>query len=74
MRETVASGIHEAAGQVQRAAGQVQYAVDRAQGGIGEIRAVIRAQPIVATLVVFALGYVFGRLGSLLPTGRSGHG
>ena len=31
----------------------------------------IRAQPITAALVVFALGYLFGRLGSLIPTGGS---
>jgi hypothetical protein len=33
------------------------------------VREVIRAQPITAALVVFALGYLFGRLGSLIPTG-----
>jgi len=27
---------------------------------------VIRAQPIASALVVFALGYIFGRLGSLI--------
>ena len=37
--------------------------------GVGEVRAVIRAQPITAALVVFALGYLFGRLGALIPTG-----
>jgi hypothetical protein len=35
------------------------------------VRDVIRAQPITAALVVFALGYLFGRLGSLIPTGGS---
>jgi hypothetical protein len=30
---------------------------------------VIRAQPITAALIVFTLGYLFGRLGALIPTG-----
>lgn len=59
---------------VQGAARQVQHAAWRAHGGVTEIREVIRAQPITAALLVFALGYFFGRLGSLIPSGRSsGH-
>lgn len=42
-------------------------AAHQADKGIGEIRSVIRAQPITAALIVFALGYLFGRIGSLLP-------
>ena len=34
----------------------------------GEVRDAIRAQPITAALVVFALGYLFGRLGALIPS------
>ena len=41
------------------------------KGGIAEVREVIRAQPITAALIVFALGYLFGRLGSLIPSGHS---
>jgi hypothetical protein len=55
--------------------GGIQNAVDRAQRaicgaacGIGEVRAAIRAQPITAALVVFALGYLFG---SVIPSRRS---
>lgn len=62
---------------VQRVAGGVHNAVEtvgsvacRAEGGVTEVRSVIRAQPITAALVVFALGYLFGRLGSLIPSGR----
>jgi hypothetical protein len=40
-------------------------------GGIAEVREVIRAQPITAALIVFALGYLFGRLGSLIPSRHS---
>jgi hypothetical protein len=42
-----------------------------AHDGIGEVREVIRAQPITAALMVFALGYLFGRLGALIPSGSS---
>jgi hypothetical protein len=37
---------------------------------VGEVRSAIRAQPISAALVVFALGYLFGRLGALIPAAR----
>jgi hypothetical protein len=35
------------------------------------IRDVIRAQPITAAVVVLALGYLLGRLGSLIPSSNS---
>jgi hypothetical protein len=40
----------------------------REHDAIGEVREVIRAQPIAAALMVFALGYIFGRLGALIPS------
>lgn len=58
----VAGGLHAAAEQIERAG-------CHAHGGVTEVRDVIRAQPITAALVVFALGYLFGRLGSLIPSG-----
>jgi hypothetical protein len=59
----------------REAADQVQQAVSRAApGGVGEVREVIRAQPIASMLVVFALGYLLGRLGSLIPSGHSTSG
>ena len=58
----VAGGLHNAADQIERAACHTH-------GGVTEVRDVIRAQPITAALVVFALGYLFGRLGSLIPSG-----
>jgi hypothetical protein len=64
-------------GTVQRVSGGVHTAIDtaagaayRADSGVGEVRSAIRAQPITAALVVFALGYLFGRLGALIPTAR----
>jgi hypothetical protein len=74
MSDSVAGGLNDSigvtaqrvAGGMQQAADQLQHAVCRTQGGVGEVRDVIRAQPIAAALVVFALGYIFGRLGSLI--------
>jgi len=58
----VAGGLHNAADQIERA-------VCHTRGGVTEVRDAIRAQPITAALVVFALGYLFGRLGALIPSG-----
>ena len=55
-------------GGIQDAASQVHRVACRTGRGVGEVRDVIRAQPIAAALVVLALGYVFGRLGSLIPS------
>jgi len=55
-------------GGIQDAASQVHRVACRTGRGVGEVREVIRAQPIAAALVVLALGYVFGRLGSLIPS------
>jgi hypothetical protein len=74
IQDSIGGAAQRVAGGVQDAADQVQRAVCRAHGGVGEVRDVIRAQPIVAVLVVFALGYLFGRLGSLIPSGRSSSG
>jgi len=63
--QRVAGGMHDAV----EAAGQ---AVSKTHDGVGEVREVIRAQPITAALIVFALGYLFGRLGSLIPSIRRG--
>ena len=61
MDDSAGGGIRDAADQVHRAACSAGH-------GVGEIRDVIRAQPITAALVVFSLGYLFGRLGSLIPS------
>jgi len=78
MSDSVGGSVHDpiggaaqrVAGGMQNAADQVHNAVCSTQSGITEVRDVIRAQPITAALVVFALGYVFGRLGSLIPSVR----
>lgn len=66
IQDSIADAAQRVAGGVQNAADHVQHAVCKTQGGIGEVRDVIRAQPIAAALVVFTLGYIFGRLGSLI--------
>ena len=76
MSDSVSGGIQDSiSGAAQRVAGGVHAAVEgvshaacQAQGGVTEVRSVIRAQPITAALVVFALGYLFGRVGSLIPS------
>lgn len=78
MSDSVPGGLKESVGgTVQRVSGGIHTAADtaagvvcRAEGGVGEVRTVIRAQPISAALVVFALGYLFGRLGALIPAVR----
>ena len=69
MGDSVSGAAQRIAGGVQNAAEQAGHAACRAHAGVGEVREVIRAQPITAALVVFALGYLFGRLGALIPTG-----
>jgi hypothetical protein len=67
MSDSVGGGIQDAADQARR----VACSVGR---GAGEVRDLIRAQPIAAALVVFALGYFCGRLGSLIPSRHSSTG
>ncbi len=69
VQDSIAGAAQHVAGGVHTAVEQASSAACRAHDGIGEVREVIRAQPITAALVVFALGYLFGRLGSLLPSG-----
>jgi len=66
IQDSIVGAAQRVAGGVQYAAENAQHAVCKTQDGVGEIREVIRAQPIAAALVVFALGYVFGRLASLI--------
>jgi hypothetical protein len=71
IRDSITEAVQGVADGVQDAADRAQHAACAARGGIGEVRDVIRAQPITAALVVFTLGYLFGRLGSLLPSRHS---
>lgn len=64
--DSLAGTAQRVAGGAQQAAETVQHAACSAGDGIAEMREVIRAQPITSALVVFALGYIFGRLGSLI--------
>ena len=66
---SIGAAARSVAGGIREAASQVQYAASRTQGGVTEIREVIRAQPITAALLMFAFGYLFGRLGSFIPSG-----
>lgn len=69
-RDTAASTVQRVSGGVHTAIDTAAGAAYRADSGVGEVRSAIRAQPITAALVVFALGYLFGRLGALIPAAR----
>jgi len=66
---SIGAAARSVAGGLQEAASRVQHAASRTQAHITESRKVIRAQPITAALCIFALGYLFGRLGSLRLSG-----
>lgn len=68
-RTSTGAAARSVADGVQETASRVHHAASRTQGGVTEIREVIRAQPITAALFMLALGYLFGRLGSLIPSG-----
>ena len=70
MQDSIGGAARRVAGGVHNVVEQAGDVACRAHDGVGEVREVIRAQPITAALVVFALGYLFGRLGSLIPSGR----
>jgi hypothetical protein len=69
--DSVSGAAQHVAGGMRNAAEQAAHAACHANAGVGEVRAVIRAQPITAALIVFTLGYLFGRLGALIPTSGS---
>jgi hypothetical protein len=69
LQDSISGTAQHVAGGVHSVMEQASNAACRAHDGIGEVREVIRAQPITAALVVFALGYLFGRLGALIPSG-----
>ena len=71
IRDSITGAVQGVADGMQDAAAQAQRAACAARGGVGEVRDVIRAQPITAALVVFTLGYLFGRLGALIPSRHS---
>jgi hypothetical protein len=72
MSNSVGGGIQDSiAGAAQTVADGAQRAVCGAACGVGEVRDVIRAQPIIAAVVVLALGYLLGRLRSLIPSSDS---
>ena len=59
IQDSITGAAQRVAGGAQQAAGQVKDAVSK---GSVEVTDLIRAQPIVSVLVLFAVGYVLGRL------------
>jgi hypothetical protein len=71
VQSSVSGAAQRVGGAMSTAAQQAGRVACHAHDGIGEVREVIRAQPITAALIVFTLGYLFGRLGALIPTASS---
>ena len=69
---SIGVGVCRVAGGLHKAAEGAGCTARKAHDGVGEIREVIRAQPISAALAVFALGYLFGRLGTLILGSQRG--
>jgi hypothetical protein len=67
---TIRNAARTVTGGVQNAASRVREGAAHTRDGVGEVRAVIRAQPITAGLLIFAFGYIVGRLGTLVPGGH----
>ena len=53
---------HRVASGVQQAADQVQQVVESTQGGVNEVRGVIRRQPVIAAVAALVFGYLLGRM------------
>jgi hypothetical protein len=62
MSDSVEGGIQDSIrGAAQSVAGGAQQVAGTVQRGGGEVTEVIRAQPIAAVLILFAVGYALGR-------------
>jgi len=59
VQETVGSATGDAKNQAQ---GLYNQAAGQAQNAAAQMSDVIKAQPVVATLVALAIGYILGRL------------
>jgi hypothetical protein len=64
--EPIESAVRRVAGGVSDAVGQARQAACQAGDGIGELRKVIRGQPLTMWLMAIGIGYLLGHL-----TGRS---
>jgi hypothetical protein len=59
---SIGAAARNAAGKLGGAASQVQDAVSRTQERVSQFRGFIRGQPITGALLIFAFGYLVGRI------------
>jgi stage V sporulation protein SpoVS len=62
--EAVESTMRRVAGGLSDAVGQAKQAAVQAGDGIGELRQVIRAQPLTMAFLAIGIGYLLGHLSS----------
>ncbi len=60
--ESIESTVRRVAGGVSDAVGQAKQAACQAGDGIGELRRVIRAQPLTMGFLAIGIGYLLGHL------------
>jgi hypothetical protein len=60
--EAIESAVRRVAGGVSDAVGQARQAACQAGDGIGELRKVIRGQPLTMWLMAIGIGYLLGHL------------
>jgi hypothetical protein len=62
--EPIESAVRRVAGGVSEAVGQAKLAATQAGDGIGELRKVIRGQPLTMWILGIGIGYLLGHLSS----------
>jgi hypothetical protein len=62
--EPIESAVRRVAGGVSDAVGQARQAAVQAGDGIGELRKVIRGQPLTMWMLGIGIGYLLGHLSS----------
>jgi hypothetical protein len=66
----IESAVRRVAGGVSDAVGQARHAAHEAGEGIGELRKVIRGQPLTMAFLAIGIGYLLGHLSSRSPLSR----
>jgi hypothetical protein len=70
--DSLHSAARRVAGGISDAAGQARQAAYQASDGIGDLRRVIRAQPLTIGFLAIGVGYLLGHLSSWSLGGRRG--
>jgi hypothetical protein len=65
--EAIGNSVRRVAEGVSDAVGQARQAANQAGDGIGELRKVIRGQPLTMWFLAIGMGYLLGHLASRAP-------